>query len=111
MSKAKEKAEGREQRAVTEGDHAEIAEPQRETDQHPPAPSPNGNTPGQRQDEAPPECPYHHVACKANRSEPFFTRYYCPIDGCTYSSKQPRPLMRRRLDFSRRGNPFDARAE
>lgn len=42
-------------------------------------------------------CPYHkNVKLTANRSEPFFTRYYCPVDGCTYSEKVPRPDIKQR---------------
>lgn len=63
-----------------------------------------------RQNLPAPECPYHHVACKSNHSDPCFTRYYCPTPGCTYSQKVPRPrlaqLVRRREaleeDFSAR---------
>jgi hypothetical protein len=63
-----------------------------------------------RQNLPPPVCPYHQVACKANHSDPCFTRYYCPEAGCSYSQKVPRPrlaqLVRRRdardEDFSAR---------
>lgn len=36
-------------------------------------------------------CPYHKELLKSNNSTPFFTRYYCPNEGCTYSEKVPRP--------------------
>jgi hypothetical protein len=53
-----------------------------------------------RQNLPPPVCPYHRVACQANRSDPCFTRYYCPAKDCTYSQKVPRPqltqILRRR---------------
>ena len=73
-----------------------------------------------RQTASPPECPYCSkpatpktadgpampavvVVCVANKSEPFFTRYYCPNRtvkdiACPYSEKVPRPEMQRRMD-------------
>lgn len=50
-----------------------------------------------RQNLPPPECPYHHVPCESNRSDPFFTRYYCPTQGCSYSQKVPRPKIEERI--------------
>lgn len=46
-----------------------------------------------RQNAPAPECPYHKVPCESNRSEPFFTRYYCPEPGCSYSQKVPRQRL------------------
>jgi hypothetical protein len=48
-----------------------------------------------------PECPYCKCACESNRSEPYFTRYYCPNKGCNYSVKVPRPNMQQRLAADR----------
>ncbi len=48
-----------------------------------------------------PVCPYCKVSCRSNRSEPYFTRYYCPERGCTYSVKVPRPRMQERLASDR----------
>ncbi len=58
-----------------------------------------------------PECPYCKGPCTANRSEPYFTRYYCPTRGCTYSVKVPRPRIQERLyaDRMRERGGFDAR--
>lgn len=38
-----------------------------------------------------PICQYHQVPMEAGRSEAFFTRYYCPVEGCNNMRKQPRP--------------------
>ncbi len=38
-------------------------------------------------------CPYCKVKCKSRRSEPFYTRYYCTDEGCSYSVKIPRPIL------------------
>lgn len=67
-----------------------------------------------RQNLPPPTCPYCSkpgapVVCKSGRSEPFFTRYYCPNKPrCAYSVKIARPqidqIMKRheQEDFSAR---------
>ena len=48
---------------------------------------------------AAPGCPYHPgTRCKSKNSTPYFTRYYCPIAGCTFMVKQPRPGLRRRIE-------------
>jgi hypothetical protein len=56
---------------------------------------------GGRQSNAPvcPNCsePEEPVLCKSNRSDPFFTRYYCPND-CGFSVKVARPDLRKRVD-------------
>ena len=54
-----------------------------------------------RQNAPAPMCPYHKCACESKRSEPFFTRYYCPTERCTYSQKVPRPDVRARLSRAR----------
>ena len=55
-----------------------------------------------------PFCPYHRkVRCKAGRSDQFFTRYYCPEEGCTFSQKVPRP--RRPEDVEAEQEDFSAR--
>lgn len=36
-------------------------------------------------------CPHHGIRCLSNRSEPSFTRYYCPSPGCPYAKKETRP--------------------
>lgn len=57
---------------------------------------------------AAPLCPYHKKHCVAKRSDAYFTRYYCPVVGCQYMVKQPRPQLATRLhaeeaeDFSAR---------
>ena len=57
-------------------------------------------TNGEARAEAP-ICPYCAVPCKANRTEPLFTRYYCPTAGCTYSQKVVRPEWQKRLSRQR----------
>ena len=59
-----------------------------------------------RQNAPQPLCPYcskpgSPVACKSNRSELYFTRYYCPTDGCTYSMKVPKPKRNMQEDIRR----------
>lgn len=54
-------------------------------------------------------CPYHKCKCKSNRSDPFFTRYYCPEKGCTYSQKVPRPQMIERVEAAEDQDRFSAR--
>ena len=55
-----------------------------------------------RQGNAPP-CPYCSkegkppVMCVSQRSDPYFTRYYCPTEGCNFAVKVPRPQLRDRL--------------
>lgn len=61
------------------------------------APEAAPESPRARQSAAP-ECPYHPgTVTKSRNSSPFFTRYYCPIKGCPFSVKVPRPNMRTRL--------------
>lgn len=51
-----------------------------------------------RQNLPAPYCPYHkEVQTKANRSEPFFTRYYCPVKGCNFSQKVQREDLAKRV--------------
>lgn len=56
-----------------------------------------------------PECPYHKCACESRRSEPFFTRYYCPQPGCGYSEKVARPTIRRERDAADQRDSLSAR--
>lgn len=50
------------------------------------------------------------VVCLANRSEAFFTRYYCPTADCTFSAKVPRGDIRSRIDAAREADAgFSAR--
>ncbi|HUX14959.1 MAG TPA: hypothetical protein VMW52_00715 [Phycisphaerae bacterium] len=57
---------------------------------------------------AAPECPYHKGTRTVSRnSNSYFTRYYCPVEGCPFMIKQPRPQMRTRL--SREDEDFSAR--
>lgn len=50
--------------------------------------------PRARQSSAP-FCPYHKkTRCVSRRSDQFFTRYYCPEEGCSFSIKIPRPRIR-----------------
>ena len=57
---------------------------------------------------AAPTCPYHKgTPCVARNSNSYFTRYYCPKEGCPFMIKQPRPNMRTRL--SRQDEDFSAR--
>jgi hypothetical protein len=58
---------------------------------------------------AAPLCPYHGVRCESKRSEPYFTRYYCPEDGCSYSQKLPKPGMAERLQRDRDQEGHSAR--
>lgn len=63
-----------------------------------------------RQNLPPPVCPYHPgVECKSKRSEPFFTRYYCPEPGCTYSAKIARPQLDQILARREAQEDFSAR--
>lgn len=62
-----------------------------------------------RQNAPPPVCPYCNVACESNRSDPFFTRYYCPTAGCSFSTKVPRPRVEERLRRDRDNEGFGAR--
>lgn len=67
-----------------------------------------------RQNLPAPICPYctaltgAPVVCESNRSDPFFTRYYCPTADCTFSQKVARPQIEKaiadhdREDFSAR---------
>lgn len=39
-----------------------------------------------------PFCTTHKdVRCESKHSDPFFTRYYCPVEGCRFSLKISRP--------------------
>lgn len=59
----------------------------------PQGPMPNVQ-PRARQSSAP-FCPYHKkTRCVSRRSDQFFTRYYCPEEGCSFSIKIPRPRIR-----------------
>jgi hypothetical protein len=62
---------------------AESAPPESE----PPAEEP----PRGRQDKPAPNCPRCQVPCESRRSDPYFTRYYCPHKHCNYSAKVARP--------------------
>lgn len=62
-----------------------------------------------RQNLPPPLCPYHKCECKCNRSDPLFTRYYCPEKGCTYSAKVARPQMDQILARREQEEGFSAR--
>lgn len=77
----------------------------------PPA-DPAGETPPKTKprgrQSAAPECPYHKKRTKAGNSTGFFTRYYCPVEGCPFSIKISRPRPKNRpaeakpSDFSAR---------
>lgn len=56
-------------------------------------------------------CPYHpELQLKANRTEAYFTRYYCPDGACGYSQKVPRPDLQQRLERAKAAeNDFSAR--
>lgn len=57
-----------------------------------------------------PFCPYHKdVRCKSRNSGAFFTRYYCPVDGCTFSVKLPRPEIGQRTREADEEEGFSAR--
>ena len=61
-----------------------------------------------------PACPYCSkfgtvVLCESNRSEAYFTRYYCPTKGCGFSLKVPRPDLEGRLRRDRQADDFSAR--
>jgi hypothetical protein len=96
---------------------AEKKKPISEESKMPPMPPPQGTAdsesgvapdePRGRQGNAP-LCPYcskkddkgqviEPVLCKSARSDPFFTRYYCP-NGCGYSEKVPRPQLAQRVE-------------
>ena len=53
-----------------------------------------------------PICPIHKRPMTAEKTEQFFTRYRCTVDGCTERRKQPRPMQRHHrepeVDFSAR---------
>lgn len=68
-------------------------------------PAEKADGPVLRQNAPAPICPYHKVPCASNRSDPFFTRYYCPEADCSYSQKVPRPRARPVQD----GEDFSAR--
>lgn len=52
---------------------------------------------GRQSDDRRPLCPYHHKPCTAQRSDAFFTRYYCTEEGCTFSTKVARPQILQRV--------------
>jgi hypothetical protein len=71
------------------------------------APASPDSEPRLRQGNAP-ICPYcskknekgeiiEPVMCKSVRSDAFFTRYYCPTEGCPFSEKVARPQIRQRV--------------
>lgn len=70
-----------------------------------PVKEPKADLPRGRQSNQP-TCPYHGQRCKAGSSSPWFTRYYCPVEGCSYSEKVQRPALSAQLgeeeDFSAR---------
>lgn len=94
-----------------------------QTDVDPAAEAPTVQTPGDRSTpagDAPaaqprgrqsvqPDCPYCKKACKAGRSTPFFTYYYCQEPGCSFSVKQPRPNMPSRLHQAEQQQDHSAR--
>lgn len=41
-----------------------------------------------------PVCPLHKKPMVAEKTEQFFTRYACQVEGCTERRKQPRPMNR-----------------
>jgi len=41
-----------------------------------------------------PVCPLHKKPMLAEKTEQFFTRYACQVEGCTERRKQPRPMNR-----------------
>ena len=47
------------------------------------------------------ECPYCGERCAANGGDAYFTRYYCPTKGCTFSHKLPKSGLARRLKRDR----------
>ena len=50
------------------------------------------------------------VICESKRSDPYFTRYYCPTTGCGFAVKVPRPQLRDRLRRAEAaGEDFSAR--
>ena len=57
---------------------------------------------------AAPLCPYHKKHCVAKRSDAYFTRYYCPVKGCSFMVKQPRPQLANRL-YAEQAEDFSAR--
>jgi len=57
-----------------------------------------------------PTCPYHpNTQCKSRHSDAFFTRYYCPEPGCTFSVKVARPDIQKRVQQSEEDEGFSAR--
>ncbi len=69
----------------------------------------NGNGRGRQPIGRQPICPYHHCECKSRRSEPYFTRYYCPRTGCSYSEKIPRPTIEKERERAAAQDEFSAR--
>ena len=59
---------------------------------------------------AAPNCPYHKdTTCESGHSDPYFTRYYCPVPGCTFSVKQSRPRIAQRVEAEAAQEDFSAR--
>lgn len=59
---------------------------------------------------AAPMCPYHQkTRCVSKRSDPYFTRYYCPEEGCTFLAKIPRPNLPTRLHAEEQQGDHSAR--
>lgn len=57
-----------------------------------------------------PYCPYHKESrCESRRSEALFTRYYCPVDGCGFAVKVPRPNIAQRMARMEEDGDFSAR--
>lgn len=55
-------------------------------------------------------CPYHKdVKLVSNRSETYFTRYYCTHPGCNYSEKVPKPQLQQILKREEENEGFSAR--
>lgn len=67
-----------------------------------------------RQTNPAPLCPYCSkpdapVVTKSNRSDPYFTYYYCPNDRCSFSQKQPRPALLRTMQKKADEEDYSAR--
>lgn len=62
-----------------------------------------------RQNKPAPLCPIHKVACVSRNSSPYYTRYYCPDPGCSYSEKVMRPGLQRVLQRERDEEDYSAR--
>lgn len=63
-----------------------------------------------RQNLPPKKCPYHKdKVLVSGRSDPYFTRYYCQVDGCSYSEKVPRPKLSEHLKRAQDNEGYGAR--